>query len=89
MHTPAIDSAQSACSKDTHGSSDTEWCLQVAINWCMCQGTIPIPGAKSMSQARDNCAAMEWRLSDGEMSALTEAADAVPRGMLQNIFQTS
>ena len=55
----------------------------------MCQGTIPIPGAKSISQARDNCAAMEWRLSDGEMSALTEAADAVPRGMLQNIFQTS
>ena len=42
-----------------------------------------------MSQAKDNCAAMEWRLSDGEMSALTEAADAVPRGMLQNIFQTS
>ena len=62
---------------------------QVAINWCMCQGTIPIPGAKSMGQAQDNCAAMEWRLSDGEVAALTEAADAVPRGMLQNIFQTS
>jgi hypothetical protein len=25
--------------------------LQVAINWCMAQGTVPIPGAKTLSQA--------------------------------------
>lgn len=23
---------------------------QVAINWCMCKGTVPIPGAKSLTQ---------------------------------------
>jgi hypothetical protein len=26
--------------------------LQVAINWCMAQGTVPIPGAKNLAQAR-------------------------------------
>jgi hypothetical protein len=28
--------------------------LQVAINWCMAQGTVPIPGAKNLAQASDN-----------------------------------
>lgn len=23
---------------------------QVAINWCMCKGAVPIPGAKSLTQ---------------------------------------
>ena len=62
---------------------------QVAINWCICQGTIPIPGAKSLTQAEDNLGALGWRLSSGEMAALEEAADAAPRGMIQNIFQTN
>ena len=62
--------------------------LQVAINWCMCQDTIPIPGAKSVQQAEGNLGAMGWRLSSGEQAALAEAADTVPKGMVQNIFQT-
>ncbi|EFN55619.1 hypothetical protein CHLNCDRAFT_23295 [Chlorella variabilis] len=61
---------------------------QVAINWCMCQGTVPIPGAKDLRQATENLGALGWRLSDGEVRALSEAADRVPRVMVQNIFQT-
>ena len=61
---------------------------QVAINWCMGQGTIPIPGAKTLANARDNLGALGWRLSADELGALSEAADAAPRGMIQNIFQT-
>ncbi|PSC73909.1 pyridoxal chloroplastic [Micractinium conductrix] len=61
---------------------------QVAINWCMCQGTVPIPGAKDLAQAKENLGALGWRLSDGEVRALNEAADRVPRGMQQNVFQT-
>ena len=29
-------------------------CLQVAINWCICKGAIPIPGAKSARQAQES-----------------------------------
>ncbi len=62
--------------------------VQVAINWCIAQGTIPIPGAKSLANARDNLGALGWRLKAQEVEALSAAADAVPRGMIQNIFQT-
>jgi len=62
---------------------------KVAINWCMAQGTIPIPGAKSLAQARDNLGALGWRLSEGECGEL-EAAAARCRGrMVQNVFQTA
>lgn len=55
----------------------------------MCKGTIPIPGSKSLAQARDNLGAMGWRLSASEVGALDAAAEAVPRGMVQNVFQTN
>eukprot|EP00850_Spirogloea_muscicola_P002789 SM000011S18967 [mRNA] locus=s11:142589:145246:+ [translate_table: standard] len=61
---------------------------QVALNWCMRKGTIPIPGAKSLEQVKDNLGALGWRLNSGEVAALDDAADQIPRGMIQNIFQT-
>ncbi len=54
----------------------------------MCQNTVPIPGAKNLRQAKDNLGALGWRLSDGEVAALSAAADAAPTRMIQNIFQT-
>ena len=62
--------------------------LQVALNWCICKGTIPIPGAKSMSQAIETLGALNWRLDDGEVHSLDQAARRAPKAMLQNIFQT-
>lgn len=62
---------------------------QVAVNWCMCKGTIPIPGAKNLLQVDDNLGALGWRLSSGEVAALDSAALKVSRGMIQNIFQTT
>ncbi|WP_013322373.1 aldo/keto reductase [Gloeothece verrucosa] len=61
---------------------------QVALNWCICKGTIPIPGAKSLTQAQDNLGALGWRLSDGEMTELDRTAANLDRKMVQNIFQT-
>ncbi|PRW57658.1 pyridoxal chloroplastic [Chlorella sorokiniana] len=61
---------------------------QVAINWAICQGAVPIPGAKDMAQAKENLGALGWRLSDGEVRALNDAADRVPQAMVQNVFQT-
>jgi pyridoxine 4-dehydrogenase len=35
---------------------------QVALNWCICKKTIPIPGARSTYQADQNAGALGWRL---------------------------
>lgn len=43
---------------------------QVAINWTVCKGTLPIPGSKNASQARENLGALGWRLSESELSEL-------------------
>ncbi|MBD2568992.1 aldo/keto reductase [Anabaena lutea] len=61
---------------------------QVALNWCISKGTIPIPGAKNVEQAKENIGALGWVLSDGEVIELDNAADRVEKKMVQNIFQT-
>lgn len=61
---------------------------QVAINWCICQGTIPIPGAKSVEQAKDNLGALGWQLDASEVANLNKAAANTNKKMVQNIFQT-
>lgn len=61
---------------------------QVALNWCICKGTIPIPGAKTVEQARENLGALGWRLEEGEIAELDKAAARVNKKMVQNIFQT-
>jgi pyridoxine 4-dehydrogenase len=61
---------------------------QVAINWCICKETIPIPGAKSVEQARDNIGALGWQLNVSEIAELDKAAANVDKKMVQNIFQT-
>ncbi len=40
---------------------------QVAINWAICKGTIPIPGVKSAKQALQNSGAQGWRLTEAEV----------------------
>ncbi|MBD2666939.1 aldo/keto reductase [Richelia sinica] len=61
---------------------------QVAINWCICKGTIPIPGAKSVAQAQNNIGALGWQLSESEVTELDIAAAKTDKKMVQNIFQT-
>lgn len=61
---------------------------QVAINWCICKGTIPIPGAKSLEQARENIGALGWQLDASEIAELDRAAANADKKMVQNIFQT-
>ncbi len=50
---------------------------QVALNWVMCKGALPIPGAKNAAQAEENAGALGWRLTNDEMAALDEASDAI------------
>ncbi|KAL5567695.1 hypothetical protein UlMin_024270 [Ulmus minor] len=61
---------------------------QVAINWCICKGTIPIPGVKTVKQAEENLGALRWQLSSNELFQLESAATESPTKMIQNIFQT-
>lgn len=48
---------------------------QVALNWLICKGALPIPGAKNATQAAQNLGALGWRLSSEEVQALDEASD--------------
>jgi len=61
---------------------------QVAINWCISKGTIPIPGAKKLAQARENIGALRWSLDAGEIAELDRIAASLDKKMVQNIFQT-
>ncbi len=48
---------------------------QVALNWAICKGTLPIPGAKNLIQAEQNAGSVGWRLSEEQVAALDEASD--------------
>jgi aryl-alcohol dehydrogenase-like predicted oxidoreductase len=50
---------------------------QIALNWVICKGALPIPGAKTASQAAQNAGAVGWRLTSEEIQALDEASDKV------------
>ena len=60
---------------DAHGKTTA----QVSLNWTICKGAVPIPGAKNARQARENIGALGWRLDDGEVAALDAASDRVLR----------
>jgi len=61
---------------------------QVALNWCIAKGTIPIPGAKTVEQAQQNLGALGWTLDRGEIEELDREAAKVKKPIVQNIFQT-
>ncbi|HEY9853507.1 MAG TPA: aldo/keto reductase [Leptolyngbyaceae cyanobacterium] len=62
---------------------------QIAINWCISKGTIPIPGAKSIKQAQENIGALGWQLDSNEVAELDRIAASLDKKMVQNIFQTT
>ncbi len=43
---------------------------QVALNWVLCKGALPIPGATSIPHLQENAGALGWRLTDSEVAAL-------------------
>jgi len=50
---------------------------QVALNWVICKGGLPIPGAKTANQAEQNVGALGWRLSPEEVKALDDSSDKI------------
>jgi aryl-alcohol dehydrogenase-like predicted oxidoreductase len=49
---------------------------QVALNWLIAQGVIPIPGAKNADQARQNAGALGWSLTEQDVKTLDRATQA-------------
>ncbi len=52
---------------------------QVALNWVICKGAVPIPGAKSARQAEENAGSAGWRLTAEEVAALNRDSMRVER----------
>lgn len=50
---------------------------QVALNWVICKGAIPIPGAKTVKQLEEISGALGWRLTPDEVGILDELSDHV------------
>ncbi|KAG1659388.1 hypothetical protein FOA52_007851, partial [Chlamydomonas sp. UWO 241] len=50
---------------------------QISLNWCICKGALPIPGAKTAKQLEEVTGAMGWRLSDGEMAELDKVSGRI------------
>jgi len=47
---------------------------QIAINWVLAKGAIPVVGTKNMIQIKDNIAALDWQLSDEDIANLDDAS---------------
>jgi aryl-alcohol dehydrogenase-like predicted oxidoreductase len=51
--------------------------VQVALNWVICKGALPIPGAKNANQAQENAGALGWKLTDQEFARLDETSNMI------------
>jgi aryl-alcohol dehydrogenase-like predicted oxidoreductase len=63
--------------RDVGENHDQKSPSQVALNWLICKGVLPIPGVKNISQANDNLGALGWRLSDEEVAYLDSASESI------------
>jgi len=53
---------------------------QVALNYVICKGAIPIPGSRTEAQFVENIGAMGWRLTNTEIAMLELEADELGVG---------
>ena len=53
---------------------------QVALNYIISKGAIPIPGCRTVTQLKDNLGAMGWRLTATEIKMLELEADKLGFG---------
>ncbi len=60
---------------------------QVALNWIIAKGAVPIPGAKSAAQALENAGALGWRMDADDLAALDEAALSGIRNISSRVWQ--
>jgi aryl-alcohol dehydrogenase-like predicted oxidoreductase len=54
---------------EAHGGKSPS---QVALNWLICKGALPIPGATKVKHIQENVGALGWSLTEEEVSSLEE-----------------
>ena len=59
----------------------------MALNWLICKGAVPIPGAKNAAQAEQNAGALGWRLAADEVAALDRVAKHGQRRLFNRVWQ--
>ncbi len=57
----------------------------VALNWLMCKGALPIPGATSVRHMQENAGALGWRLADEEVAALENASQERSNQVVESV----
>ena len=50
-------------------------CAQVALNWLMCKGVVPIPGTKTLPQAIENAMTPRWMMTGEQQNLLDTLTD--------------
>ncbi|HXR55117.1 MAG TPA: aldo/keto reductase [Acidimicrobiales bacterium] len=60
---------------------------QVALNWIMAKGAVPIPGAKNRAQAQENAGALGWQMGSDDVAVLDEAALPGIRTVASRVWQ--
>jgi len=60
---------------------------QVALNWVMAKGVVPIPGAKNRRQAEENAGALGWTIDEDDLARLDEAALPGTRTLQARMWQ--
>ncbi len=60
---------------------------QVALNWVMTKGAVPIPGAKNRHQAEENAGALGWSIDDEDVTRLDAAGLPGLRSLQSRIWQ--
>jgi aryl-alcohol dehydrogenase-like predicted oxidoreductase len=60
--------------RECGGTGETKKPSQIALNYLICKGCVPIPGAKNSRQAQENAGALGWRLSNDQVAALDKAS---------------
>ncbi len=60
---------------------------QVALQWLIAKGALPIPGAKNRTQAEDNAGGMGWSMTTAELTELDAAGLAGIRNLQSRFWQ--
>jgi pyridoxine 4-dehydrogenase len=74
--TPDYDNLLAAMKDVASGHGDASL-SQVALNWGRAKNSIPIPGARTLSQVKQNYGALDWNMSAAEVKALDLSAAKV------------
>jgi aryl-alcohol dehydrogenase-like predicted oxidoreductase len=63
--------------REISGTHEGKTPAQVALNWVIAKGAVPIPGVKNARQAEDNVATISWSLTEAEVAALDAVSQEV------------